>query len=186
MRSEIKRVNICILSLSNNLSILHQKLSGCRFWENVGKMAFSHERICPIHFDGKEDGELKKFTEGTLGKVRNVTRQWLILPEPYKNFTKAAKDSFKTIGDNLELEKVNEACGYHLQCYWSFTDISKLERAKTTIANSGIKRPAEENSKKLMKQVINFKPRFPVQNVIRLKKEQLQERHPPTFYHTFA
>ena len=100
-------------------------------------MAFSHEHKCAIHFNGKEDGELKKFTEGTLAKVRDVRSQWLSLPGPYKNFTKVLKDSFKTIGDNIDLEKV--ACGYHLQCYRNFTDISKLERVKTTIANSSIK-----------------------------------------------
>ena len=91
----------------------------------------------------------EKFTEGTLAMVRDVRRQWLILPEPNKNFTKVAKESFKIIGDNLELEKVNEACGYHLQYYRNFTDISKLERAKTTKANSGIKGPAEDNSQEI-------------------------------------
>ena len=40
-------------------------------------MAFSHEHKCAIHFDGKEDGELKEFTEGTLAKVRDVRSQWL-------------------------------------------------------------------------------------------------------------
>ena len=112
-------------------------------------MAFSHEHKGAIHFDGKENGELKEFTEGTLAKVRDVRSQWLSLPGPYKNFTKVAKESFKTIGDNIDLEKVNEACDYHLQCYRNFTDISKLERAKTTIANSSIERPAEDNSQEI-------------------------------------
>ena len=112
-------------------------------------MAFSHEHKCAIHFDGKEHGELKKITEGTLAKVRDVRPQWLSLPGPYKNFTKVAKESFKITNDNLELEKVNEACDYHLQCYRNFTDISTLERAKTTVANSSIKRPAEDNSEEI-------------------------------------
>ena len=43
-------------------------------------------------------------------------------------------------------KKINEACGYHLHCYRTFTDISKLARAKKTIANSRLKRPVEENS----------------------------------------
>ena len=96
--------------------MLHSKLSGCRFCKNfgLGKMAFSHEHKCAIHFDGKENGELKEFTERTLAKVRDVRSQWLSLPGPYKNFTKVAKESLKTIGDNIDLEKVNEACGYWL------------------------------------------------------------------------
>ena len=61
------------------------------------------------HFDRKEDAKLKKNSEGTLAKVKDIRWQWLSLPEPYKNFTKVAKESFKLIGDNLELEKMNEA-----------------------------------------------------------------------------
>ncbi len=110
-------------------------------------MAFSNDRKCAIHFDGKK-GELKSFTQETLAKVKDVRAQWLSLPEPYKNFSEVAKESFKLIDDNLvlELQEINEACGYHLHCYRTFTDISKLARAKTTIANSSRKRPAEENT----------------------------------------
>ena len=44
---------------------------------------------------------------------------------------------------------MKEACGYHLQCYRNFTEISKLDRAKTMIANSSTKRPAEDNSEEI-------------------------------------
>ena len=72
-------------------------------------MAFSHGRKCAIHFDGKKDGELKSFTQETLAKVKDVQAQWLSLPEPYKNFSEVAKESFKLIDDNLvlELQEIN-------------------------------------------------------------------------------
>jgi hypothetical protein len=105
--------------------------------ESPGEMASSHCRECAIHFEGKNVGELKSFTQETLAKVKDVQVQWLSLPEPYKKFSDVAKDSLKLIDDNqvLQLQEINEACGCHLHCYRTFTDISKLARAKKTITN---------------------------------------------------
>ena len=56
----------------------------------------------------------------------------------YKEFTEVAKKSFEFIDKSDELtEIVHETCGCHLDCYGTFTSISKLERAKTTLANVG-------------------------------------------------
>ena len=101
-------------------------------------MAFSNDRKCAIHFDGKK-GELKSFTQETLAKVKDVRAQWLSLPEPYKIFSEVAKESFKLIDDNLvlELQEINEACGYHLHCYRTFTDMSKDDHSQLQPQASG-------------------------------------------------
>ena len=72
-------------------------------------------------------GEFKKFTVGTLAKVKGLRTQWLSLSQPYKEFTGAAKESLKLIDDNSDVETLGEACGYHIQCYRKFTDVSKFE-----------------------------------------------------------
>ena len=116
------------------------------FKNKVIELEVCHERRCAIHFDGK-GGEIKSFTEETLSKMLDVRRHWLSLSAPYKNFTDVAKKSLKLIDDssNFSLERINEAYGYHLSCYRYFTDISKLQRAKTALGNSSIKRTAQES-----------------------------------------
>ena len=103
------------------------------------------DAVCVVHFDGK-DGEIKKLTEGTFAKIIDMRKQWLNLSSSYREFTEVAKKSFKFIEDSDELtELVEETCGYHLDCYQTFTNISKLERAKTTLANAGRKRVSEQS-----------------------------------------
>ena len=110
-------------------------------------MEVCQNRSCAIHFDGK-GGEIKRFRDETLTKMLDVRGQWLCLSAPYKNFTDVAKKSLKLIenSSNFDLGKINEVCGYHLSCYRYFTDISKLRRAKNTLANSSIKRTAQERT----------------------------------------
>ena len=62
-------------------------------------MAANNNYICAIHFEGKK-GELKKFTAGTLAKVKGQRMQWLSLSQAFKDFTGAAKESLKLIDDN--------------------------------------------------------------------------------------
>ena len=103
------------------------------------------DAVCVVHFDGKY-GEIKKLTEGTFAKIIDMRKQWLNLSSSYREFTEVAKKSFKFIDDSDELtELVEETCGYHLDCYRTFTNISKLERAKTTLANAGRKRVSEQS-----------------------------------------
>lgn len=107
-------------------------------------MEVCHRRSCAIHFDGK--GEIKSFTNETLTKMLDVRGHWLSLSAPYKNFTDVAKKSIKLIDEssNFNLERINEAYGYHPSFYRYFTDISKVQRAKTAHANSSMKRTAQE------------------------------------------
>ena len=101
--------------------------------------------ICVVHFDGK-NGEIKKLTEGTFAKIIDMRKRWLNLSSSYKEFTEVAKKSFEFIDESDELtELVHETCGYHLDCYRTFTNISKLERANTTLANAGRKRVSEQS-----------------------------------------
>lgn len=100
------------------------------------------ESTCIIHFDGKE-GEIKKLTEGTLAKIIDIRKQWLNLPSSYQAFTAVAQKSLDFIHDDSDVTSVKETCGYHMGCYRTFTDINKLDRAKTTLANAGRKRSAE-------------------------------------------
>jgi hypothetical protein len=107
-------------------------------------MSTSNHSFCAIHFEGKK-GEIKKFTETTLAKILS-TREWLSLPSCYQSFTDVAKKSLEFIDGISDASSLENTCGYHLACYRTCTDISKLERAKITLANSGKKRVAEEES----------------------------------------
>ena len=97
-------------------------------------MEACHNRSCAIHFDGKV-GEIKSFTTETLTKIFDVRGQWLNLSAPYKNFTEVAEKSLKLIEDSSDfnVDRINEAYGYHPSCYRYFTDINKLQRAKTLL-----------------------------------------------------
>lgn len=114
---------------------------------------------CIIHFDGK-GGEIKKITKETLAKITDIRKQWLSLSSPYKSFTEVAKKSYEFFADSDDLDSLGGNCGYHLACYRSFTDINKIERAKSTLANAGRKRLAdktiedEETNLKLKSQKI--------------------------------
>ena len=110
-------------------------------------MSASSHPFCTIHFEGKT-GEIKKFTESTLAKILSTREQWLSLPSCYKSFTDVAKKplEFILIDGISDSSILENTCGYNLACYRTFTDISKLERAKTTLANSGKKRVAEGDS----------------------------------------
>ena len=128
----------CHFNQWNLFEFIHcEKMDTCRA---------SSDAICIIHFDSK-DGEIKKLTEGTLAKIIDMRKQWLSLSSSYREFTEVAKRSFKFIDDSDELNitSVEETCGYHPDCYQTFTNISKLDRAKTTIANAGRKRLFEES-----------------------------------------
>ena len=81
------------------------------------------DAVCVVHFDGK-DGEIKKLTETTFAKIIDMRKQWLNLSSSYREFTEVAKKSFKFIDDSDELtELVEETCGYHIDCYRTFTNI---------------------------------------------------------------
>ena len=146
-------------------------------------MEVYHERSCAIHFDGK-GGEIKSFTEETLSKMLDVRGHWLSLSAPYKNFTDVAKKSLKLIDDssNFSLERINEAYGYHLSCYRFFTDISKLQRAKTALGNSSIKRTAQESIAKQIPKIQTQQLKSPEQHAVLLKKKLLVHIDHLTYY----
>ena len=104
------------------------------------------EDVCIIHFDGK-GGEIKKLTEGTLSKIIDMRKQWLSFSSSYRKFTEVAKKSFQFIdnSDELNVTMVEGTCGYHMDCYRTVTNISKLNRAINTVANAGRKRSSEES-----------------------------------------
>ena len=118
------------------------------------------------------------YTIKTIGS--HLKSSWTL-----QKFYESCERVIQIIGDNIDLEKVNETCGYHLQCYRNFTDISKLERAKTTIANSSIKRPAEDNSREIDGASHQYQTKVsrPKRHLL---KERTTGRRPPTYCRAFA
>ena len=117
------------------------------------------DAICIIHFSGK-GGEIKKLTNETLAKIIDVRKQWLGLSSSYQLFTAVAKKSLEFFGDSvtdkLSVSSVAETHGYHLGCYRMFTNNSKLDRAKTTLArlaNTDRKCSAEETIEQAQENV---------------------------------
>lgn len=112
-------------------------------------MDSSGNRTCVIHFDGKK-GEQKRLTAETLSKIIERRREWLNLPDSYKEFTEVAKKSFEFISESVALNKndIPENLVYHIQCYRNFTDKTKIERAKTTLSNASRKRSICETANK--------------------------------------
>ena len=105
-------------------------------------------RVCVIHFEGK-DGELRELTSETVNRILERRKEWLSLPSSYKAFTEVAKKSFEFIHetDDLNPENIAKTYCFHPACYRSFTDKSKLDRAKTTLTNAADrKRVADDNT----------------------------------------
>ncbi|CAB4040715.1 Hypothetical predicted protein, partial [Paramuricea clavata] len=105
-------------------------------------------RVCVIHFEGK-DGELRALTSETVNRILERRKEWLSLPSSYKAFTEVAKKSFEFIHetDNLNPKNIAKTYCFHPACYRSFTDKSKLDRAKTTLTNAADrKRVADDNT----------------------------------------
>ena len=105
--------------------------------------------LCIIHFEGK-GGELKKIAKGSLEKILERRKQWLNFSSAsYKEFAEVAKRSFEFIADseNVDVEDVSPRCYYHPACYRYFTDITKLDRSKKSLATTvGQKRSADHNT----------------------------------------
>eukprot|EP00794_Sanderia_malayensis_P020894 gene20894-22945_t len=74
-------------------------------------------------------GQIKSLTEETFRKLVERRRQWLALPDSYKNFTEVAKESLNFVSDEIESIEQLESLYYHVACYRSFTDITKIDRA---------------------------------------------------------
>lgn len=90
---------------------------------------------CVIHFEGK-GGIKKALTDETLAKIVEIRREWINLSEQYGDFTTIAERSFTFIPENVQdIGQLRVPYEYHLTCYRKFTDISKLERARKTLAN---------------------------------------------------
>jgi hypothetical protein len=96
-----------------------------------------------VHFEGKLGPE-KQLTNETLETIVNRRREWLELPEheKYNTSRNIAEKSFEYISDGIEniQEPHGGVMSYHLTCYRSFTDITKLERALKIAASEPPKR----------------------------------------------
>ena len=94
---------------------------------------------CIIHFEGKTS-PLKTLTNPTLAKITQRRREWLDLPEsdtPYKQFKSVAEASFTSVPDGTtQIEDLPQLLCYHTACYRTFTDITKIERARKREVNS--------------------------------------------------
>ena len=90
-----------------------------------------------------KETKLEKIAESTLAKIVSTREQWLSLHHAINRLQTLAKKSLEFIDGIHDSSSLENTCGYHLACDWTFTDISKLERAKTTLANSGKKLVAE-------------------------------------------
>ena len=103
-------------------------------------MYSSSNCTCVIHFDGTK-GEQKRLTAETLSKIIE-RREWLNLPDSYKEFTEVAKKSFEFMSESVALNKndIPENLVHHIQCYRNFTNKTKIERAKITLSNASRKR----------------------------------------------
>ena len=98
--------------------------------------------LCIVHFEGKLGPE-KQLTNETLQTIVNRRREWLELPEheKYNTSRNIAEKSFEYISDGIEnIQELHGVMSYHLTCYRSFTDITKLERARKIAASEPPKR----------------------------------------------
>ena len=83
-------------------------------------------------------GPEKQLTNETLETIVNRRREWLELPEheKYNTSRNIAEKSFEYISDGIEnIQELHGVMSYHLTCYRSFTDITKLERARKIAAS---------------------------------------------------
>jgi hypothetical protein len=91
--------------------------------------------MCVIHFEG--EGDMKALSDVTLKTIIERRKQWLELPGKYNKFSCVAEKSFEFIPAVVDtIDQLPRKCFYHIQCYRNFTDISKIERAKKTLANT--------------------------------------------------
>ena len=93
---------------------------------------------CIVHFEGKLGPE-KQLTNETLKTIVNRRREWLELPEheKYNIPRNIAEKSFEYISDGIEnVQELHGDMSYHPTCYRSFTDITKLERARKIAASA--------------------------------------------------
>ena len=69
-------------------------------------------------------------------KIIERRDQWLNLPEKYGEFSDVAAKTYSYIHANRdEVCEHDEKHTYHVSCYRSFTDKTKLERAESTLTN---------------------------------------------------
>jgi hypothetical protein len=89
---------------------------------------------CIIHFDGKF-GPQKRLSNETLKTICLRREEWLALPENecHDNQKNIANHSFEFIPDHVQdIQELQEPAFYHMSCYRSFTDVTKLQRAKNS------------------------------------------------------
>ena len=89
---------------------------------------------CIIHFDGKF-GPQKRLSNETLKTICLRREEWLALPdnECHDNQKNIANQSFEFIPDHVkDIQELQEPAFYHMSCYRSFTDVTKLQRAKNS------------------------------------------------------
>ena len=90
---------------------------------------------CISHFIGKA-GQLRFLTNETFEKIIERREQWLNLPDKYGEFTNVAAKTYSYIPANKdEVCEHDEKLAYHVSCYQSFTNKTKLERAESTLTN---------------------------------------------------
>ena len=91
--------------------------------------------VCVIHFDGKSGPE-KRLTNDTLKTISLKRMEWLDLPDNECNVNQKniANRSFEFIPEHVKnVDELHEPAFYHMSCYRSFTDVTKLQRAKKII-----------------------------------------------------
>lgn len=92
---------------------------------------------CIVHFEGKV-GRQRQLSDETLRTLTQKRREWLELPkhEKYNLCRDIAEKSFDFLPDGIKkVHELPESYSYHLTCYRSFTDITKLERAQKIAAS---------------------------------------------------
>ena len=96
-------------------------------------MGDAGDRIaCIIHFEGKFGPE-KRLSNETLKTICSRRMEWLCLPDNECNVHQKniANKSFEFIPDHIKsIQELQEPAYYHMSCYRSFTDVTKLQRAK--------------------------------------------------------
>ena len=97
-------------------------------------MGDADDRIaCIIHFEGKFGPE-KRLSNETLKIICSRRMEWLYLPDNECNVhqkniaNKSIPDHIKFIPDHIKsIQELQEPAYYHMSCYWSFTDVTKLQ-----------------------------------------------------------
>ena len=100
-------------------------------WKSMaGPMAVSPS--CLIHFKG-ETGQLTRFTETSLGKVKNSHTVWLLLDGQQREIAEKIAPTLASLQESI----IDNNLHYHRNCYSKFTNVTLIKGAQVRCSQKG-------------------------------------------------